>query len=547
MALLLIGALLVVVGPAGSASAAGAPLTVSQGFTDMLVDEESGHVFVAQSGGPLLVADLAATFETSLADLSGAVELVPSGDGAGVLVSRPTAHEIDVLDSTTLQADVLDVGELCPRALAPVDGHVYFGSRCESSDPTVLAAIELATGSVTILDREPLDDSDVLLASHPEQPGRLALGINTTVYLSRVTVDGGGPRLELIENAGPASSRQIEQLAYSSSGARILAGTDRDGIGAYSSVDLTRKAGYGLYVQNGLSILSVRSDEEVVAGSATSVSFFHAGVRTPWQVYDFSTNPSSLRWLGAAWDNEQLYVVASRVENGARVAELQLVTPLAAARVEVEVNNRLINTGQKIKLTIKLDTPAARAVDVYAHTAGGEKHLLTTRTVPDSKLVLTEKPKENTTYEVVYSGDESTERAAARASVRVRSRTTLRALKPIKRRYNVAYYRSGKTAVVEAAVTSADPKCVVFSFYVQKNGRDRLFLKSDCLRTDPRGKVRFGLRSERGRYYESVTVVASTPKNPRNLGSSSAGRGRPFQVQFCPTALRCAPTERSGQ
>lgn len=520
---------------AGDPTASNLTLSVDDGFSDLLVDEAHEQILVAQSQGPLLVADRRAALVRTLDEVSGAVDLVLAVDGASIWAALPAAQQIVRLDAASLTTEVYDVGAeeaLCPRSLAPAGDVVWFASRCSSSEPATIAALDPANGTVT---RDAARYGfKTVLAAHPRHPGVVFVGSGWNLQRREISTGAGGPVLGTPVEANVPRMPTIERMAFTGNGSRLLAGGQGDVV-SFSPTALTRGPSYALDRSAGLTLLTVSPDDDVAVGSLEQVGFFRQGKQSGYRYFNTYESSFAQKWLGAEWGEDGLYAVVSVRRGTERTTELQVLPdPLALSSVAVRPKERRIVIGKEVRLEITLDTPSARTVQIYASVVGGPERLVATRQVPKRKLVFVDKPRANTTYRVVHPGDDSTEPAQARTKVSVKGSISLRAVRSVRRNYGVAYYHSGDTAVVEAKVQAAGSTCVVFKITVHKNGKYRPAGKTDCLQLDPRGRARLSLTSAKGLYYHPIAIQARTPATPLNAASASRGR-RLFQVQFCPT------------
>lgn len=125
--------------------------------TTTLVDADHHQIFVA---GAAKDADLLAV--SSAGDLvariplAGVKQMALDEDASHVYAAIPTAHEIAVIDTSTYELTVHDVGDSCPQSVAAFDGGVWFASGCGGAAFEHLQVLDLASGAVGA----PLDYAD---------------------------------------------------------------------------------------------------------------------------------------------------------------------------------------------------------------------------------------------------------------------------------------------------------------------------------------------------------------------------------------------------
>lgn len=182
-------------------------------FTDLVLDEAHGHIFVSGSGNSeILVRDLTGAAVATIADTPGVRDLALSPDGATLYAALTSSHAIAAIDTSTLLATArYATGDgTCPESVAAVSGKLWFAYGCDRYQ-TDLGVVDPSTAPpTTTLRLLPSVTQSFVVLSAPAKPGMVLLAGVESSMLRVYDVSSGtalpGPSHEGHAGAGAAVS-----------------------------------------------------------------------------------------------------------------------------------------------------------------------------------------------------------------------------------------------------------------------------------------------------------------------------------------------------
>ncbi|MEV6615468.1 Ig-like domain repeat protein [Streptomyces sp. NPDC051051] len=425
------------VGTAGTAVADSARTLPVKSVGDLVVDGAHQRVYVSDpTGGKIVVTDYTGAVKATLTGLSGVTGLALSADSGQVYAAVTTGDRIVSVDTATYaQTASYPVGA-APGDLEVVDGRIWF-------------AHDTDFGSLDVSGTEPVvhlaERGDVgfhgafgmFLAADPAVPGVLVAGNGGTLAVYDVTADGA-----TLRSKGDMDTA-VKQLDLTPDGSQVLTSWGSPeygyGIGAYSTTDLTKVAGYPIDAYP--NAVRVAPDGSVAGGSFSwyepDVHIHRPGDPTPTREYDFpntgnSSGADTLVDGALAWAPDASRVFAVSVNTYGTYTLRALTDPTkelpaltVSAPTTAERAKKLTVTG---RLTSKTPLPAGTALKVIrtdVESPGG-KALAAVRTRADGGFSFADTPPAGgkVTYKVSYAGDATHAPAAGYDAVQVSRKAT---------------------------------------------------------------------------------------------------------------------------
>ncbi|GAA4002105.1 hypothetical protein GCM10022232_45990 [Streptomyces plumbiresistens] len=427
------------VGAAGPAVADSAKTLAVKSVGDIVVDGVHQRVYVSDpTGGKIVVTDYAGAVKATLSGLSGVSGLALSADSGQVYAAVKNGNRIvSVETGTYTQTASYPVGA-APGDLEVVDGRIWFAHGTDFGSLDVSGTEPV----VHLAERGDVDFSGafgMFLASDPAVPGVLVAGNGGDLAVYDVSADGATLRVK-----GDMDTA-VKQLDLTPDGSQVLTSWGSPdngyGIGAYSTTDLTERAGYPIDAYP--NAVRVAPDGSVAGGSFSwyepDVHIHRPGDPTPTREYDFpntgdSSGADTLVDGALAWapDASRVFAVSVNTHGTYTLRALtdptkELPTLKVAAPATAERAKKLTVTG---KLTSKTPLPAGTGLKVTRTDleSPSGKALAAVTTKADGSFSFPDTPPAGgkVTYKVSYAGDATHAPVSGSDAVQVsRKATTL--------------------------------------------------------------------------------------------------------------------------
>ncbi|MFE9440385.1 YncE family protein [Streptomyces sp. NPDC006602] len=427
------------VGAAGPAAADSTKILPVKSVGDLVVDGAHQRVYVSDpTGGKIVVTDYAGAVKATLTGLPGVSGLALSADSGQVYAAVTNDNRIVSVDTGTSTPTASYPVGTAPGDLEVVDGRIWFAHGTDF-------------GSLDVFGTEPVvhlaERGDVefhgafgmFLASDPAVPGVLVAGNGGTLAVYDVSADGATLRRE-----GDMDTA-VKQLDLTPDGSQVLTswGSPENGygIGAYSTTDLAKQAGYPIDAYP--NAVRIAPDGSVAGGSNSSydpdVHIYRPGDQTPVREYEFpdtdNTSGSDALVdgaLGWAPDSSRVFAVSVNYDGVHTLRALtdptkELPALTVSAPAKADRAKKLTVTG---KLTSKTSLPAGTGLKVTRTDleSPNGKALPAVTTKADGGFSFADTPPAGgkVTYKVSYAGDATHAPAAGSDAVQVsRKATTL--------------------------------------------------------------------------------------------------------------------------
>lgn len=438
---------------AGTATSAGAATGVPLGltsFSDMVVDEAHGHVFVSDGVGQVLVRDLDGAAVTSLTGLDKPAGMTLSDDGATLYVALHSS-QILVVDATTLATTTLDAGtDACPIDVATTSGLLWVSNPCGGLFGQV-DALDPGTGTVT---PSVADAGVVLLVASPALPDTLLwfeVGSSPgTLTVADVSMSPG-PGLAVRASAQVGSNTR--DAAISPDGTRVVTASGSPyQHPVYDTADLSPAGSFASDAYP--NAVAYRPDGMLAAGISgwyePDVYVYPAGSSTLFRKYEFGGTSNELLPAGLEFGTERLYAVTGNLYSNTNY-RLQVITPRPASKVTVTTDRSTYEYGRKSKVSVRLTATAGaqRQVQIYAQEQGGVRRLAATGTVPvGGTLTKSIAVKRATTFTAEYAGDSQADVASGKDSVKVHAKIKTKAIGYLRKSGRYYLWSASKKAYV---------------------------------------------------------------------------------------------------
>src|SRR3954454_19561948 len=342
------------------------------GFSDLVVDQAHGHVFISQGTGTVVVTDLAGHKVGALAGLAGAQGRTLSDDGSALFVALNGANAIAEVDTTQPTAvgavTTWPVGDgSCPTDVAYTAGLVVFQAQCDPQT-AALQALDPSTGTVTDLGHEAPFQTQ--LVASPSLPETLFVG-DFDSQLTEYTVTAGATPTLAVKAQGAVSL--ISHFALTSDGSEVVT----DAQASYATADLAKVQDFS--VPLGRSAVAVRSsDDRIAFGSRQGGVLYRHGAAGSLGTYRFDDPDADIVAGGLAFGASTLYAVTADTSTTPQFA-LQVITPhnRPRAHVSVAVSKAPYRFGRKETVTVALHGHRSRAhLELFAATPDGALHFV---------------------------------------------------------------------------------------------------------------------------------------------------------------------------
>lgn len=447
------------------------PLSLD-GFSDVLVDQAGGHVFVTggTASSSIVVTNLDGVVQTPIPNAYGAAQMLLSQDGSKVYLGLAEADGVGVINTTTLAMTKISTGaNTCPYDVAQTTGRIWYSYGCGQWSGAI-GYIDLTDNSVHPAIRTGFYSAPQLESS-PALPGQLAIadrGISPS-NLVIATVTEGSPVTLPTDNSVETA---VRDMAITPDGTRIVT---TDMAPYVHPVFLTSDlSGDGSYATGAYpNAVAIRSDGMVAAGIDgpydPDVWVYPAGSRTLLRSYELGGSSSTLAPGGLAFGTTRLYAVAETGSNPAYT--LRVITPAAASSLTIRPNATTYSYGGTAAVTVHLtSTSTNRQVSIYAKPLGGTEQLLKTGTVDgNGNLIVATNVVRRTTFRAAYAGGAGVDGSTATTTVTVRAKVTPTMVRYVRRKGPVYLYKVTKSArIIGTVAPNHANDCLYFfaEFYV---------------------------------------------------------------------------------
>lgn len=504
-----------------------APTSLGIGsFSDIVVDQAHGRVFISDGASQVLVRGLDGSAATSIGGLANPAGMTLSADGSRLYVAVSDAR-IVVVDPTSLATTSLAMPGACPGDVAEASGVLWVANGCNTWG--TIDAVNPATGAVTAGVRTNTYNPQVYAS--PAAPDRLfwfEAGLSPSRTRLERTTGGPTPSLTPVGVAEVGSNQK--DAAVSPDGTRVVTASGAPyNHPAYSTTDMSP---LGAYTSTSYPVAVAFRQDGLLAAGSTSGVYLHApgSMTTPVQ-RRFLEPGADLADHGLAFGQTLLYAVSETHESGRYTYVLHVEDPagLDAPQVTVsgsDYDNNIFRYDENIKLSVSLTAASVeRQVRVYATSARGQRRLLVSGPVAAGSSVFRAKVRlrENSALTAEVTQGALVSSASEAVAVRVLAKITQRALRPSGRSGAYALYRVGKRAYIKGKVlpSRAGRRNVTWQVEYEAYGRWKRLGKGKRLRLDRTSSayVFFGGQSYlRGVRFRVRLVWLGDRTNPRTDG-----------------------------
>jgi len=424
------------------------------GFSDVLVDQAHGHVFVTGGTGSssIAVTSLDGVSQAPIPSAYGAAQMLLSQDGSKIYVGLAEADGVGVIDASTLAMTKIATGSnTCPYDVAQTTGRIWYSYGCGQWTGAI-GYIDLSDNSVHAAIRTGFYSAP-LLESSAALPGQIALsdrGISPTpLVIANVTE--GTPVTLPNDNTVAAD---VRDMAITPDGSRIVTTNMAPYVHpVFMTSDLSGDGSYDTDAYP--NAVAIRADGMVAAGvdGSPAVWLYPSGSRTLQKSYNFA---GMLAPGGLAFGTTRLFAVTESGFSDA-VVKLHVITPGATSSLSIRSGSPTsvpYSYGSAATVTVHLNTPGTnRKVSVYAKPYGGTEHLVKTGTVDAAgNLTISATVTRRTTFRAVYAGDASVDGSQASVAVAVRARVTPKMTGYVRHKGSVYLYTRKKGARIIGTV-----------------------------------------------------------------------------------------------
>lgn len=522
-----------------AASALATPLTVSPaqadgivslpiaGFSDILVDQAHGHVFITGGTGSssIVVTNLDGAIQTSIPNAYGAAQMLLSQDGTKVYVGLTQADGVGVIDTTTLAMTKVSTGATtCPYDVAETAGRIWYSYSCtgsggvgyiSTSDNSVHAGIRNEFGRMT-LESSPNLPGEVVLARVGTSPGQ--------IYIATVTEGEGGAvtlptRVQVEVDA--------RDLAITPDGSRIvtteMAPYEHP---VYLTADLSADGSYATDAYP--NAVAIRADGMVAAGidGDPDIWLYQAGSRELFRSYTFSSPSMRVAEGGLAFGSTRLYAIEQTGYWSDATYRLRVITPRGKSTVTIKASAATYSFGATAKATVHLtSTSPNRQVSVYATPYGGTEKLIRTANVDaGGNLTASTAVTRRTTFRVAYAGDANVDPSTASTTAAVRAKVTPAMKNYFGRSGSYYLYHPAKVAALVGTVApNHGGDCLYFKAQYYGGGAWRYLGGTGCVHMTSTSRAA-GLLDSNGLVGVKVRMRAEWRGNTENAAKNSAWR-----------------------
>jgi hypothetical protein len=193
-------------------------------FTDILVDEPHGRVFLTGGGSTgIVVRNLDGGAVTTITNQPGAAEMALSPDGTTLYVALELGDAISAIDPVTLteKARYATGASTCPESVAAIGTGLWFGYGCSSGN---IGYVDLSGQTpVVTLAKSPAGSyfsAPPRLATSPADPTRMVAGHwgYSPSYIRTLTING----TTLTEAAKREVGGNLQDFALSDDGTQVV-------------------------------------------------------------------------------------------------------------------------------------------------------------------------------------------------------------------------------------------------------------------------------------------------------------------------------------
>jgi hypothetical protein len=387
----------------GSASASSVlPLT---GYSHMVVDAASGHVFVTgkSTDSAIAVMNTDGTPDGTITGETGAGGMVLSG--ATLYVARCGANAIDEIDTTSLTKTgsfTAAVGGTCDLALA--GGRLWYSTAAQE-----LTSVSLDSSHTQI--DSGIDRAGMIFATTPVHPDWLLVGQHGISSPPVILEDVTNPASVTMIGQTPGVEN-VNDLAVTPDGSTLLLAVAPDShISTFALPSMEPSMVYPTDVSpNSLAVSP--SGAKIAGGSysttSTDVWIFNTGNTTPQAKTDFGSAETLLpRGLAFSPDGAHVYAISSATSGAPTFRVLSTVT-LPPGSITIKRSVGHVVYGKGVTLTAHLATSTtSRSVTIYRKTAGSTNWAVAhTGTVgAGGNITLVVHPTRRTSYYAGWNGD----------------------------------------------------------------------------------------------------------------------------------------------
>ena len=510
----------------GAASADSAHTLGLSSFSDMVVDQVHGHVFV--SGGAVKVAGLDGAVTGTISGITSARGMALTADGSQLVVANGDGLTVvDATTATVLRTISTGAGT-CPGSVTPASGLIFFTSGDCSGGTPGLGAVDLSTDTVTSgLAPAGVSAASAQITSVATKPD-MVVGFFDGDLAVLDTTGGATPAATVHASTSTLANSNPQDLALTPDGTQVV--TASGGVYRHQVFATSDLSQVGEYATTSYpNAVAIRSDGQVATGIAgyydPDIWIFPAGATSPTQKVDYGVvgNPGDSRELqtrGLAYGATNVYAVTGDVYGD--VLTLRSVSLGPTPSMSVTTSASSLAYGKSVTVTARLLSPTHdRHVSIYATGVGASRHLLKTGTVDSSgRLSVTTALTRTTSLSAVFAGDDAYASRTVARSVSVHGRTVLTTAST-KRSGSYHLFRGGTHPTISARVYSPNPgRCIAFVGQRYYSGAWRTFDSVSCLKLDSSsrqavqlvGSFPAGTKVRVGGTFKGGTVNTSSPQ-----------------------------------
>jgi hypothetical protein len=414
IAIFLVCALVLLVGPAATAQADSTTQLPFSGGAWLAVDPSGQHVFV--SGGPGNSSIVVLTYAGKI------VKTITGQAGASQMALNPATHTLYVALHDATAISEINTQTLTetkrfstspypnPSSLVIAGGKLWFS--CFQSDGEGCHGIISANLDGTGMAPAPAPVASYFFATELAAggPGNKYLAAGDSYQeppdVDVYNVSGATPTLVSHVHDPDGGSAEVRDMAFSPSGANLLLACGAPYfVESLSTTTLQSSAEYptGPYPIS----VAVTSNGKFVAGGINTnagpdVFVYPAGSTTPVRKFQVGNDDLTGIDHGLAFspDASRLFAVAHDATTGHLAFHVlsQPTIPLKPSSTSATGSAKTVRYGGHASVKVHLSGPASGKVDLYATTSGATKQLVATATATSGAATFTVTPRENTTY-----------------------------------------------------------------------------------------------------------------------------------------------------
>jgi hypothetical protein len=411
-------------------AAGGATTPISlNGFSDMVVNGATGHVYVSGGSGSssVVVLDFNGSVVTSIGSQPGAAGMALDPASSTLYVALSDSNGISKIDTTTLaETGRLSISPASgARHLAFAGGRLWFSHDCSSGSSRFAS---IATDGTDLQQYSGAGYPFVcsLLAINPADANMLvASDVGSSPPNVRVYDASTNVPTPLVTGSA-SSSDDFEDMVVTPDGSKLLAAAGYPySLQAFQLSDL---AGAGTFPTGAYpTSVAVTADGAFIAAGIESASekeilVFPATSSTAVRSFDFGSTGTDLFEGALAFspDAKKLFAVARGTTVGTvnfRVFDSP-TSVLRATSTSLAVSATKLNYNQTVKLTAHLTGTRSGTMSIYATPYGGVKTLVRSGSVNTyGNFSASYTMKQKTTFTAEFSGTDT--HAASRSGGKV--------------------------------------------------------------------------------------------------------------------------------